>query len=281
MKKIPLKEITDRVKWLCQQANCVLGEDIIAALERSRVTEESPTGREILDQLLENARLAKEEGAPLCQDTGVAVFFVELGTGLELEGEGTLEEAINRGVAQGYAEGYLRKSIVADPLRRRNTGDNTPAVIHLTLVPEDKLTLTFAPKGGGSENMSRLAMLKPADGIEGVKRFVVETVEIAGANPCPPIIVGVGLGGTFEISAYLAKKSLLRRVGSKNLDPFYQKLEEELLELVNKTGIGPQGLGGTTTALAVHIETHPCHIASLPVAVNIQCHSARHLSATL
>jgi len=280
LKKIELKEVTDRVRWLCQQANCQLGEDVISSLRKARQSEESPTGRRILDQILENARIAREENAPLCQDTGFAVFFVEQGSEVQFEGDGTLTEAINRGVALGYTEGYLRKSIVGDPLRRKNTQDNTPAVVHLVQVPGDKFTLTFAPKGGGSENMSRLAMLKPSDGLEGVKRFVVETVEKAGANPCPPVIVGVGIGGTFELCAYLAKKALLRELGSEHPDPFYRELEKELLEVVNKTGIGPQGLGGTTTALAVHVETHPCHIASLPVAVNMQCHSARHLSVS-
>ncbi|MEA1997107.1 MAG: fumarate hydratase [Gemmatimonadota bacterium] len=280
MKKIALDEITDSIRSLCWKANCLLGEDVIAALEKAREKEESPTGREILDQILENARLAGEGNDPLCQDTGFAVFFVELGANVQFEGEGTLEEAINRGVAMGYTEGYLRKSIVADPLNRVNTGDNTPAVVHLKLVAGDELKITFAPKGGGSENMSRQAMLKPADGVEGVKQFVVETVETAGANPCPPVIVGVGIGGTFELSTYLAKKSLLRTLGSKHPEPFYSKLEEELFELVNNTGVGPMGLGGRTTALGVHIEAHPCHIASLPVAVNIQCHSARHMSVS-
>jgi len=239
VKTIELQQVSEKVKYLCQQANIVLGDDVIAALEKFRQTEESPTG------------------------------------------EGTLEQAINRGVADGYTEGYLRKSIVGDPLERKNTGDNTPAVIHLKQVPGDELKITFAPKGGGSENMSRFAMLKPSDGLEGVKKFVVESVKTAGANPCPPVIVGVGIGGTFECCAYLAKKALLREIGSRHREPFYCKLEDELLELVNATGIGPQGLGGRTTALAVHVETYPCHIASLPVAVNMQCHSARHLSATL
>ena len=279
MKTVDLNEVTGRVADLCGKANCLLGEDVIAALEKARLAEQSPTGRKILDQILENARLARDKNAPLCQDTGFAVFFVELGTEVRLQGEGTLEEAINRGVARGYKENFLRKSIVRDPLNRVNTGDNTPAVVHLTQVPGDRLSLTFAPKGGGSENMSRLAMLKPADGLEGVKRFVIETVQIAGANPCPPIIVGLGIGATFEKCAWLAKKALLRPLGSRHPVAFYADLEEELLDLVNRTGVGPQGLGGTTTALGVLIETHPCHIASLPVALNMQCHSARHLTA--
>jgi len=280
VRTIQLSAVTERVRELCQKANCELGDDVIEALRKAREVEESPTGRRILDQILENARIARDKNAPLCQDTGFAVFFAELGTGVVLEGEGTLKDAVNLGVALGYQQGFLRKSIVRDPLNRVNTGDNTPAVVHLTQVPGERLTLTFTPKGGGSENMSRLAMLKPADGLEGVKSFVVETVEIAGANPCPPIILGVGIGGTFEYSAFLAKKALLRRLDSRHPDPFYAKLEEELLELVNRTGVGPQGLGGTTTALGVLVEAHPCHIASLPVAVNIQCHSARHLSTT-
>ena len=279
MKTVDLNEVTGRVADLCGKANCLLGEDVIAALEKARRAEQSPTGRKILDQILENARLARDKNAPLCQDTGFAVFFVELGTEVRLQGEGTLEEAINRGVARGYKENFLRKSIVRDPLNRVNTGDNTPAVVHLTQVPGDRLSLTFAPKGGGSENMSRLAMLKPADGLEGVKRFVIETVQIAGANPCPPIIVGLGIGATFEKCAWLAKKALLRPLGSRHPVAFYADLEEELLDLVNRTGVGPQGLGGTTTALGVLIETHLCHIASLPVALNMQCHSARHLTA--
>lgn len=281
MRQIGLESVTARVREMCGRANCELGADILDALGRALELEESPNGRGILEQIVENARIARERNSPLCQDTGFAVFFVEMGREVELTGEGTLQDAIDRGVAAGYREAYLRKSIVRDPLNRRNTGDNTPAVVHLTQVPGDRLTLTFAPKGGGSENMSRLAMLRPSDGAGGVRKFVVESVEKAGANPCPPIIVGVGIGGTFERCAWLAKKALLRKVGSEHPDPFYRDLEQELLGLVNATGIGPQGLGGTVTALAVHVETHPCHIASLPVAVNIQCHSARHLSATL
>jgi len=281
VRQVSLEEVTARVRGLCGRANCELGEDIVSALERALEIEESPNGRGILDQILENARLARAGNEPLCQDTGVAVFFVEMGSQVQLVGEGTLAEAINRGVAAGYGEAYLRKSIVRDPLNRVNTGDNTPAVMHLNLVPGESVKITFAPKGGGSENMSRLAMLKPSEGVEGVKRFVVETVELAGANPCPPVIVGVGLGGTFELSAILAKRALLREIGSEHAEPFYRDLEHELLARINATGIGPQGLGGSTTALAVFIEAHPCHIASLPVAVNMQCHSARHLSVTI
>jgi len=280
MKVISLAEVKNKIRNMVQEANFELQDDTLQVIKEMEQKEESPAGQAVFTQILENARLARDRNAPLCQDTGFAVIFAELGKEVVLEGEDTLKEAINLGVAQGYQQGFLRKSIVRDPLNRVNTGDNTPAVVHLSQVPGERLTLTFAPKGGGSENMSRLAMLKPADGLEGVKRFVVETVEKAGANPCPPIIVGVGIGGTFEYSAYMAKKALLRRLDSRHPDPFYAKLEEELLELVNRTGVGPQGLGGTTTALGVLIEAHPCHIASLPVAVNMQCHSARHLSAS-
>lgn len=281
MKTIDLGHVSEQVSILCRQANHDLGKDVTGALRRALEREESPTGRRILEQILENADIARDQQVPLCQDTGYAVFFVELGRDAVLLGEGTLQDAIDRGVADGYTSGFLRKSIVRDPLNRVNTGDNTPSVVHLTQVPGDKLKLTFTAKGGGSENMSRQAMLKPADGVEGVKQFVVEAVRRAGANPCPPVIVGVGIGGTFEKSAWLAKKALLRNLGSRHPDKYYAALEEELLELVNLTGVGPQGLGGTTTALDVLIEVYPCHIASLPVALNMQCHSARHLSVTL
>ena len=280
MREIHVRQITEAVRDLAVEANLDLGEDVVGAFRRFRETEESPTGRDVLDQLLENARLAREERLPLCQDTGFAVVFVDLGQDVHLVG-GDLYEAVNEGVRQGYREGLLRKSIVADPLRRTNTGDNTPAVVHVRIVPGDRVRIAFAPKGGGSENMSGIAMLKPADGVEGVKRFVVERVSQAGPNPCPPVIVGVGIGGTFETAALLAKRSLLRRVGQRHPDPFYARLEQELLEAVNRLGIGPAGLGGTTTALDVFIEVHPCHIASLPVAVNIQCHSARHKEVEL
>jgi len=280
MREVPVERITEAVRRLSVEANTRLGDDVVAAFERFREGEQSPTGRDVLAQLLENARIARDEGLPLCQDTGFAVVFVDLGQDVHLVG-GDLYEAVNEGVRQGYREGYLRKSIVADPLRRKNTGDNTPAVVHVRLVPGDRVRITFAPKGGGSENMSGIAMLKPADGVEGVKRFVVDRVRQAGPNPCPPTIVGVGIGGTFEIAALLAKRALLRPVGDRNPDPFYADLEEELLAEVNRLGIGPAGLGGTTTSLDVHIEVHPCHIASLPVAVNIQCHSARHKEVEL
>ncbi len=280
MREIHVRQIAEAVRDLAVQANLDLGDDVVEAFQRFRETEQSPTGRDVLDQLLENARLAREERLPLCQDTGFAVVFVDLGQDVHLTG-GDLYEAVNEGVRRGYHEGLLRKSIVADPLRRTNTGDNTPAVVHVRIVPGERVRIAFAPKGGGSENMSGIAMLKPADGVEGVKRFVVEQVSRAGPNPCPPVIVGVGIGGTFETAALLAKRSLLRRVGQRHPDPFYARLEEELLAEINRLGIGPAGLGGTTTALDVFVEPHPCHIASLPVAVNIQCHSARHKEVEL
>ena len=280
MREIHVREITEALRRMAVEANTELGEDVLEAFDRFAASEESPTGREILDQLRENARIASDTKLPLCQDTGVAVVFLELGQEVHLVG-GDLYEAVHEGVRQGYREGYLRKSIVKDPLRRVNTGDNTPAVVHVKLVPGEHLRITFAPKGGGSENMSGIAMLRPADGIEGVKRFVVQRVGDAGPNPCPPTVVGVGIGGTFEVAAYLSKLALLRPLGSRHPDPFYAKLEDDLLAEVNRLGVGPQGLGGTTTSLDVHVEVHPCHIASLPVAVNIQCHSARHKETEL
>ncbi|MFA4916185.1 MAG: fumarate hydratase [Syntrophales bacterium] len=275
MRKINSDEITSAVKKLSMDANYFLGDDVVEAIKKSIDREESPLGKEILNQILENAEIAGREKLPLCQDTGLAAVFVELGSDVHIEGA-TLESAIQEGVRQGYGDGYLRKSIVEDPLRRKNTGDNTPAVISTKVVKGDKVKIIVLPKGGGSENMSAIKMLKPSDGEEGVKDFILETVIKAGGNPCPPIIVGVGIGGSFDKCAYLAKKSLLREVGSVNHDSFYAEMEDELLKRINNTGIGPQGLGGRITALAVHIETHPCHIASLPVAVNMQCHSARH-----
>ena len=274
MKKIEVRNIIEKVKDACMSANFDLGEDILTAFEKARNTEESPVGKEILEQLIENAKIAKEEKIALCQDTGFAVFFVELGDEVKIHG-GNLVEAINEGVRQGYQEGYLRKSI-CHPFTRKNTGDNTPAIVHVDLVPGDQLKIVIAPKGGGSENMSRVTMLKPSDGIEGIKNFVVERVRESGANPCPPLVIGVGIGGTFEKAALIAKKALLRPVGSTNPDPELDVLEKELLEGINNLGIGPQGLGGRNTALAVQIEMHPCHIASLPVAVNINCHASRH-----
>lgn len=257
-----------------------MGNDVIAALKKAERIEESPTGKEIIRQILENSRIAKEERVPLCQDTGFCVVFLELGQNINISG-GDLYQAVNEGVRQGYKEGFLRKSIVEDPLRRNNTGDNTPAVIHTEIVPGDKLRITVAPKGCGSENMSEIKMLTPGDGIEGVENFVVDRVDRSGGNPCPPVIVGVGIGGTFEKSALLAKKALLRTIGLRNPDSFYADLEKRLLEKINNLGLGPMGLGGRVTALDVFIETYPCHIAALPVAVNIQCHAARHKEAVI
>ena len=280
MRQIEASAITDLVAEMCQKANIFLGDDVVDALKSAQEREESPAGQEVLKQLLENVDIARSEQIPLCQDTGFAVFFVEWGQDAHLTG-GSLEEAINEGVRRGYREGYLRKSIVADPLQRVNTGDNTPAVIHTTLIPGERVKITFAPKGGGSENMSALKMLKPSDGVEGVVDFVVNQVRESGPNPCPPVIVGVGLGGTFEKVALLAKKALLRPLGQPHPDPFYAHLEQRILEKINDLGIGPQGFGGRVTALAVHIETFPAHIAGLPVAVNMNCHAARHVEGAI
>lgn len=276
MRQIEASEITAQIAEMCREANMLLGDDAVDALTRALVQEESPAGKKVLELLLENIEIAGSEQIPLCQDTGFAVFFVEWGQEVHLTG-GTLEDAINEGVRKGYREGCLRKSIVADPLNRVNTGDNTPAVIHLSLVPGDRVKIAFAPKGGGSENMSALKMLKPFDGVEGVIDFVVSQVKEAGPNPCPPVVVGVGLGGTFDKVAVMAKKALFRPLGQPHPEPFYADLERKILEKINDLGIGPQGFGGRITALAVHIETFPAHIASLPVAVNLNCHAARHV----
>ena len=275
MREIKSNIIVEEVKKLCIEASYHLNDEVITAFKEAKEKEESPTGKDILNQLLENAEIAKKGQFPLCQDTGFAVVFVELGSEVIIKGD-TLPDAINEGVRQGYKEGYLRKSILGDPLLRKNTGDNTPAVIHIDIIPGDKLKITILPKGGGSENMSMVKMLKPADGAEGIKSFVLERVREAGPNPCPPMVVGVGIGGTFEKAAQIAKKALLRPFGSHNPQPHLAAMEKELLEKINNLGIGPQGLGGRTTALAVHIEAYSCHIASLPVAVNIECHSHRH-----
>ena len=274
MREINVGLITEKVRELCMKANTDLGEDVFQAFDRAMEKEESPLGAEILKELKENARIAKEENVPICQDTGFAVVFVELGQEVHLVG-GSLNEAIHEGVRQGYRDGFLRKSI-CHPFTRANTGDNTPAIIHIEIVLGDKVKITVAPKGGGSENMSRVVMLTPSDGVEGIKHFVIQRVKESGSNPCPPTIVGVGIGGTFEQAALLAKKSLLRPLGSKNSNPELDKLESEILTEINKLGIGPQGLGGRTTSLAVHIFMMPCHIASFPLAVNIQCHAQRH-----
>ncbi|RJX23374.1 MAG: fumarate hydratase [Dethiobacter sp.] len=275
MRTVNVKLIVDAVAEMCKEANYFLGDDVIRAFEKGLAEEVSPVGKEVFKQLLENARIARDEKVPMCQDTGFAVLFVELGQDVHLTG-GDFNEALNEGVRRGYTDGYLRKSIVKDPLERVNTKDNTPAVIHVEIVPGDKIKLTLAPKGGGSENMSAIRMLTPSQGTPGLVDFVVETVSQAGANPCPPVIVGVGFGGTFEKVAYLAKKALLRPLNQPNQDPFYAELEKEMLEKINKTGIGPQGYGGRFTALAVHVEVFPCHIASMPAAVNINCHASRH-----
>jgi len=274
MREVHVKEVKELVRRLFVEANLYLGEDVLEALRRALQQEESPVGREVLEELLENAEVARRERLPICQDTGLAVVFVELGQEVRMVG-GDLYEAINQGVRRAYKEGYLRKS-VCHPFSRKNTGDNTPAVVHLEVVPGDEVRIIAAPKGGGSENMSRVVMLTPAAGKEGVVRYVVERVRESGANPCPPIVVGVGIGGTLEQAALIAKKSLLRPLGEHHPDPEVAALEEEILRRVNALGIGPQGYGGKITALAVHVEMVPCHIASLPVAVNIQCHAHRH-----
>ncbi len=280
MREINVSEIIPMVRQMCMDANYYLGRDVLRAIETAQKTEESPVGKGILGDIIQNAKIAHDQQVPMCQDTGFAVFFVDIGQDVHFVG-GDVNQAINEGVRQGYKDGYLRKSILGDPIQRKNTGDNTPAVVHYNIVPGDKVKITFAAKGGGSENMSEVRMMKPSDGVEGLKQFVLERVRKSGGNPCPPIIVGVGVGGTFEKCAELAKRSLLREVGSKHSDKFYADLEVELLGKVNKIGIGPQGLGGRTTALAVFIEAHPCHIASFPVAVNIQCHAARHKEVVL
>ncbi len=281
MREVNVKDLIPIVKKLCIDANYYMGEDVIAKIKELKEKEESPTAKSVLDILLENYELADKEQMPICQDTGIAVVFVELGQDVHMIG-GDFTESINEGVRQGYKDGYLRKSMVADPIIDRiNTKDNTPAIIYTEIVPGDKIKITIAPKGGGSENMSEVKMMKAADGIKGVVDFVVDRISRSGGNPCPPIVVGVGLGGNFEQSALLAKKSLLRSLTEKNPDPKWEKVEEEILEKINNLGIGPQGLGGRTTALAVHILSKPCHIASMPVAVNVQCHAARHKSAVI
>ena len=279
MREVDVGIITERVKTLCMEANFDLGQDVLGAFKKAKAREESPAGIEILGQLEENAAIARQEGVAICQDTGIAVVFVELGQDVHLVG-GHLDGAIYEGVRQGYQEGYLRKSL-CHPFTRANTGDNTPAVIHIEIVPGDKVKLIVAPKGGGSENMSRVTMLTPAVGKKGIVEYVVERVKESGSNPCPPTIIGVGIGGTFEQAALLAKKALLRPMGSKNQDPELASLEEEILERINRLGIGPQGLGGRTTSLAVHVNMMECHIASLPLAVNIQCHAHRHKEAVI
>lgn len=275
IRTIHTNEIIENIKEMCVEANHFLSEDMKNALSAATRTEKSELGKKILSQLEENLKIASKEMIPICQDTGMAVFFVEIGQDVHFEGM-NIEDAINEGVRRGYKEGFLRKSVVSDPIFRENTKDNTPAVIHYSIIPGDKVKITFAPKGFGSENMSRIFMLKPADGIEGVKEAIFTAVKDAGPNACPPMVIGVGIGGTFEKCAILAKKALTRPINENSNIPYIAEMEQELLEKINKTGIGPGGLGGTNTALAVNINTYPTHIAGLPVAVNICCHVNRH-----
>lgn len=275
MRTIDVAEITENIKEMCIEANHFLTPDMDAAMRKAADTEQAPLGKQILCQLQDNLKIAGEDMIPICQDTGMAVIFMEIGQDVHFTG-GLLEDAVNEGVRQGYVDGYLRKSVVKDPLIRENTKDNTPAIIHYEMVPGEKVKITVAPKGFGSENMSRVFMLKPADGIEGVKNAVMTAVKDAGPNACPPMVVGVGIGGTFEKCAWMAKKALTRPVDERSPIPYVKELEEELLQKINQTGIGPGGLGGTTTALAVNINTYPTHIAGLPVGINICCHVNRH-----
>ena len=279
MREIAAQRVTEVVRKLCINANCFLPEDVKARIQDCHKAEPWPQAQEILERIMENYQIAEEGNRPICQDTGLACVFVKIGQEVHVDGD--LSAAINEGVRQGYTDGYLRKSVVRDPLDRVNTGDNTPAMIYYDVVPGDKLEITVAPKGAGSENMSQIKMLKPSDGLQGVKDFVLWAVENAGPNPCPPIVVGVGVGGTFDKAAFLAKKALTRDLDQHNPDPFWADLEKELLEKINELGIGPQGLGGKTTALSVNIEQFPTHIAALPVAVNINCHVARHETEVL
>lgn len=279
MRQISAQQITDTVAKLCIEANCHLSSDIKDRLNGMYEQESWPQAKEILGRIIENYGIADRENVPICQDTGMACVFLKIGQEVHIDGD--LTDAVNEGVRRGYGEGYLRKSVVRDPLDRVNTGDNTPAMLYTELVPGDKIEITVAPKGFGSENMSGIKMLRPSDGVEGVKEFVLKVVEDAGPNPCPPIVVGVGIGGTFDKAAYMAKKALLRSVDVPNEKPFYAQLEKQLLDKINALGIGPQGFGGKTTALAVNIETCPTHIAGLPVAVNINCHVTRHKTEVL
>lgn len=280
MRNVACKEITELVAQLCMEANVFLTEDIREAIYDALQKEESGEGKVVLTDLLDNIEIAKKKQIPICQDTGMAVVFVEIGQDVHIV-DGSLEQAIHKGVAKGYRDGFLRASVVKDPLLRENTGDNTPAIIHYDIIPGDLFKITVAPKGFGSENMSAMKMLSPSEGVEGVKKFIVETVEKAGPNPCPPVIVGVGIGGTIEKAAYLAKTALLRRVGMNHPQDHISSLEKELLHAINNLGIGPGGLGGRITALAVHINVFPTHIAGLPVVVNMGCHATRHASGSL
>lgn len=275
IKEIHCNEIIDAVEKLCIEANYDLGSDVMQCFKKAKVTETSPLGLEVLDLLIENAEIARKEQVPMCQDTGLAIIFAEVGQDLHIIG-GSLADALNEGVRRGYENGYLRKSVVNDPFERINTGDNTPAIVHYDILPGDNLKITIVPKGAGSENMGALKMCKPSEGLKGVIQFVLDTVDKAGGNPCPPIVVGIGVGGTMEKATLLAKKSLTRDIGERNPEERLAKIEEELLERINKLGIGPAGFGGMTTALDVHLEVYPTHIAMMPVAVNINCHAARH-----
>ncbi len=275
MREINVQEVEKVVKKLCIEANYFIGSDIKEALLRYKKEESYDVAEDVLDKIIINDEIAEMKEVPMCQDTGMACVFLEVGQDVHFIG-GNIEDAINEGVRKGYDEGYLRKSVVKDPIHRVNTKDNTPAIIYYNIVSGDKVKVTVAPKGFGSENMSRIGMLKPADGLEGVKKFILETVKLAGPNPCPPMVIGVGIGGTFDKAAYLAKKALIRPINIRNKNEFYKNLEEELLEKINGLGIGPQGFGGKTTALGLNIETYPTHIAGLPVAVNINCHATRH-----
>ncbi|MGL4369785.1 MAG: fumarate hydratase [Spirochaetota bacterium] len=283
MKTLQYNDIVSAVGKLCFDANIDLPEDTGRALRKGQESELSPLGKSLLGQCIDNAAIAREKKIPICQDTGLAVFFIRMGNQVQIHGgTGLIQDAINDGVRTGYREGYLRKSVLSDPVYdRKNTGDNTPAIIHLEIVSGERLEITVAPKGGGAENMSRIAMLTPSAGENGVISFVVSAVEEAGGNPCPPTVVGVGIGGNFERCAYLAKKALIREIGQPNSDPRYAALEKTILEKINRCGVGPQGLGGTVTSFSVHIEQEPCHLASLPVAVNINCHAHRHKTVTL
>lgn len=280
MKEITVEKIINTVSQMCIDANCILNDDVYKAISASIETEKSPISKKILNDLIDNAKIARQKQVPICQDTGMAIIFVEIGQEVHIK-DGLLTDAINEGVRRGYTQGYLRKSVVSDPLERINTNDNTPAIIHYDIVEGDNLKIIVAPKGFGSENMSRVYMLKPSDGIEGIKKAILKTVDEAGSNPCPPMIIGVGIGGNFEYVALLAKKALLRAVGEYSKKPHIQQLEKELLADINKLGIGAQGFGGTTTALGINIETYPTHIAGLPLAINISCHVTRHIEKIL
>lgn len=275
MREIQCSKITEVIRKLCIEANEHLPEDVKCAIKTARKEEDGEIAKGILDNIIENYKIADRENVPICQDTGMAVVFMEIGQDVHITG-GDLTECVNEGVRQGYTDGYLRKSVVKDPIRRGNTGDNTPAILYTEIVPGEQIKITVGPKGFGSENMSRIMMFKPSAGLEGIKDFIIETVKFAGPNPCPPMVVGVGIGGTFDRCALLAKKALMRPLGSSNKDPFYADLEKELLLKINSLGIGPQGLGGRTTAIGLNIETFPTHIAGMPCAVNINCHVTRH-----